>query len=116
MTILLWLANLALDTAGQMAFKAGAARTTRPGVAGLFDSATHPLVVAGSVCYCVEFVTWLAFLTLVPLSVAVLLASINIVTVSIAGRLLFNESASVLRVAGIALIAAGVATVGWGSA
>jgi multidrug transporter EmrE-like cation transporter len=51
---------------------------------------------------------------LVPLSEGVLLGSINIVAVMIAGRLLFAEKLSPLRTFGILLIAAGVAVVGIG--
>jgi multidrug transporter EmrE-like cation transporter len=66
----------------------------------------------GASCYVLELAAWLAFLSLVPLSRGVLLGSINIVTIAIAGRLLFAESWSPMRVAGMALIAIGVAVVG----
>ncbi len=112
--IALWLANLALDTTGQMAFKAAASRSA-PGAAGWRSLVADPLIGFGIGCYVVEFVTWLAFLTLVPLSVAVLLASVNIVTVMVGGRLLFHEATGTLRTGGIVLIAAGVAMVGWGA-
>ncbi len=62
--------------------------------------------------YVAEFLVWLAFLSLVPLSDGVLLGSINIVAVMIAGRFLFREKLSPMRVAGILLVSAGVAVVG----
>ena len=73
----------------------------------------RPWVWLGIACFLLEFVAWLAFLSLVPLSQGVLLGSISIVAVMLAGRLLFREALYPLRVAGIALIALGVGIVGW---
>jgi drug/metabolite transporter (DMT)-like permease len=110
-----WLLNVALDTAGQVAFKAAASNPPRsPGVADWQRMARQPVVWAGVACYVVEFGTWLAFLSLVPLSIAVLLASANIVTVMVAGRIVFHESGGPLRTTGILLIAVGVVVVGLG--
>jgi drug/metabolite transporter (DMT)-like permease len=55
---------------------------------------------------------WIAFLSLVPLSEGVLLGSINIVAIMIAGRFLFSEKLTRLRVTGILLVTLGVAIVG----
>ncbi len=71
-----------------------------------------PWIWVGIGCYVAEFLVWLAFLSLVPLSDGVLLGSINIVAVMIAGRFLFREKLSPMRVAGILLVSAGVAVVG----
>ena len=49
---------------------------------------------------------------IIPLSQAVLVGSINIVVVMLAGRLLFGERLDGLRIAGMSLIAAGVALAG----
>ncbi|MOA43056.1 4-amino-4-deoxy-L-arabinose-phosphoundecaprenol flippase subunit ArnE [compost metagenome] len=62
-----------------------------------------------------EFVAWIAFLSLVPLSQGVLLGSINIVALMVAGRLLFRERLTPLRVTGMLLVSAGVAVVGAGT-
>ena len=59
-----------------------------------------------------EFVVWLAMLSLIPLSQAVLIESITIVTVGIGGRLVFRERLDPLRVSGMLLIAVGVALAG----
>lgn len=107
----LWLLNLALDTTGQVAFKAAA---RAPHAGDWLSLLRSRLVLLGILCYCVEFVTWLAFLSLVPLSVAVLLASVNVVAVMLAGRWIFGEHGGALRTSGILLIAAGVAAVGLG--
>lgn len=110
----LWLLNLLVDTGGQLAFKAAA--TVVPGApAGLARwlwMARRRWLWIGVACYAAEFLVWLAFLSLVPLSDGVLLGSINIVAVMVAGRLLFREKLSRLRIGGILLISLGVAVVG----
>jgi len=110
----LWAANMLLDTGGQLAFKAAAQADARAGrgLARWLWMASRPWLWLGVGCYVAEFLVWLAFLSLVPLSDGVLLGSINIVVVMVAGRLLFREVLSPLRVAGILLVTAGVAVVG----
>ena len=98
---LLWLANVVLDTGGQLAFKK--------------HMLSRPWLWIGIACYVLEFVAWIAFLSLVPLSKGVLLGSINIVALMIAGRFLFREKLTPLRVTGMLLVTAGVAVVGAGS-
>ena len=71
-----------------------------------------PALLAGIVCFCLEFVVWLALLSLIPLSQAILIGSINIVSVAVAGRIVFGERLGSTRTAGIALIAIGVALAG----
>ena len=114
-TLALWFLNLALDTGGQVAFKAAALRGSERGIAGWLRTVRDPLVHVGIACYAAEFAGWLAFLTLVPLSTAILLSSINIATVTIAGRLLFGEPGGRLRTMGIVLITLGVALAGAGA-
>ncbi len=112
---LLWFANIVLDTFGQLSFKAAAAAPQLgEGLARWKAMARRPWIWLGVACYVGEFLVWLAFLSLVPLSEGVLLGSINIVAVMIAGRILFAEKFSPLRTAGILLVAAGVAVVGLG--
>lgn len=113
LAVALWLLNLLFGSAGQLAFKAAAIDPRAD--AGLRRwrwMAQRPWLWLGVGCYCAEFLLWLAFLSLVPLSEGVLLGSINIVAIMIAGRLLFGERLSRLRVAGILLISAGVALLG----
>ena len=59
-----------------------------------------------------EFVLWLAFISLVPLSDGVLLGSISIVVVMLLGRVFFRERLTPLRVLGILLVSLGVGIVG----
>jgi drug/metabolite transporter (DMT)-like permease len=113
--VTLWLANILLDTFGQLSFKAAAAQPDLgEGLARWKTMAARPWIWCGIGSYVGEFLVWLAFLSLVPLSEGVLLGSINIVAVMIAGRLLFAEKFSPLRTLGILLIAAGVTVVGLG--
>jgi drug/metabolite transporter (DMT)-like permease len=113
--VTLWLLNILLDTFGQLSFKAAAAATDLgEGLARWKAMAGRPWIWCGIACYIGEFLIWLAFLSLMPLSEGVLLGSINIVAIMVAGRFLFGEKLSPLRTAGILLVAAGVAVVGLG--
>lgn len=112
----LWLLNVLLDTFGQLSFKAAAVQPDLGAGLGRWRGmARQPWIWIGVACYVGEFLAWLAFLSLVPLSQGVLLGSINIVAVMVAGRILFNERFSPLRTLGILLIATGVGVVGFGA-
>ena len=116
-TLILWLLNVLVDTSGQLAFKRAALNgrsVSQAGLARWRRHASEPWIWAGIVCFVAEFVLWLAFLSVVPLARGVLLGSINIVVIVLAGRLWFRESLGPWRVLGIALIAFGVALVGVG--
>lgn len=116
LTIILWLANVVLDTGGQLAFKAAAGdRAAGDGLARWKYMAVRPWLWIGVGCYVFEFLVWIAFLSLLPLSEGVLLGSINIVAIMVAGRFLFGEKLTRLRVAGILLVSLGVAIVGAGA-
>ena len=109
----LWVLNVLVDSGGQLAFKAAAGDPAAgDGLARWRFMAARPWLWIGIACYVAEFIVWLAFLSLVPLSEGVLLGSINIVAIMIAGRILFREKLSPMRVAGIVLVSVGVAVVG----
>ena len=109
----LWLVNVIVDTCGQLAFKAAAGdHAAGDGLARWKYMAAHPWLWLGVSCYVVEFLVWIAFLSLIPLSEGVLLGSINIVAIMIAGRFLFGEKLTRLRVIGISLVTLGVVIVG----
>lgn len=115
LTMSLWLANVLVDTGGQLAFKAAAGDPDAgDGLARWQHMASRPWLWLGIGCYVIEFLVWIAFLSLVPLSKGVLLGSINIVAIMVAGRFLFGEKLTRLRVAGIVLVSLGVAIVGLG--
>ncbi len=110
---LLWILNIAFDTLGQISFKKGAVATNESsGVRYWLNMLQNNWIMTGIACYVVEFGLWLAFLSLVPLSEGVVLASINIAAVMIASRIFLNEPLTRLRLAGIILVTAGVAVVG----
>jgi drug/metabolite transporter (DMT)-like permease len=109
----LWLLNVVLDTGGQLAFKAAAGNPAAgDGLARWKYMARRPWLWIGVACYVIEFLVWIAFLSLIPLSQGVLLGSINIVAIMVAGRFLFGEKLTRLRVAGIVLVTLGVTIVG----
>ncbi|MEO8216952.1 MAG: EamA family transporter [Acidobacteriota bacterium] len=113
LAIVLWIANVLADTAGRLAFKVaahnGEQNSQRQRWRRMLGS---PPLWGGIVCFAIEFALWLALLSLIPLSLAILLTSINVVAVAIAGRIAFRERLSGVRVAGITLIAVGVALAG----
>lgn len=113
LVVFLWMSNVVLDTAGQLAFKAAAGDPRAgDGLQRWRYMAGRPWIWLGLACYVFEFLAWIAFLSLVPLSKGILLGSINIVAIMVAGRVLFGERLTPLRVAGILLVTAGVAIVG----
>lgn len=113
LVVTLWLLNVVLDTGGQLAFKAAAGDPDAgEGIARWKHMLSRPWLGLGIACYVLEFVVWIAFLSLVPLSRGVLLGSINIVALMLAGRFLFKERLTRLRVAGMLLVSLGVAVVG----
>ncbi|MEO7072607.1 MAG: EamA family transporter [Rhodanobacter sp.] len=113
LVLTLWMLNIAFDTTGQLAFKAAAGdQRAGDGLARWKYMALRPWLWLGISCYVFEFLVWIAFLSLIPLSEGVLLGSINIVAIMLAGRLLFGEELTRLRVLGVALVTLGVAVVG----
>ncbi|MGE4367638.1 EamA family transporter [Stenotrophomonas acidaminiphila] len=113
LAVTLWLLNVLLDTGGQLAFKTAAGDPAAgEGIARWKHMLSRPWLGLGIACYVLEFMAWIAFLSLVPLSRGVLLGSINIVALMVAGRLLFKERLTGLRVTGMLLVGAGVAVVG----
>ena len=113
LVVTLWVLNVLVDSGGQLAFKAAASEPgDRDGMERWRFMLGRPWLWVGMACYVAEFVVWLAFLSLVPLSDGVLLGSINIVAIMVLGRVLFKEKLAPMRVAGIVLVSIGVAVVG----
>lgn len=113
---LVWLLTISIDTIGQLAFKAAASENTAfEGWAHWKNMASRPWLWIGICSYIFEFIVWLAFLSLVPLSDGVMLGSINIVVIMLAGRLFFNEQLTRNRLIGVILITLGVTIVGIGT-
>ena len=112
---LVWISTLFFDTVGQLAFKAAALH------AGNLDGWQRWRSMAGNlwlwiglVSYVAEILSWLGFMSLVPLGVAVLLGSLNIICVMVGGRIFFGEKLSKRRLLAVSLVALGVVLVGWG--
>lgn len=109
----LWMLTVVLDTGGQLAFKAAASHPDAgDGLARWKHMLARPWLWIGGGCYVFEFLAWTAFLSLVPLGRGVLLGSINIVAIMLAGRVLFGERLTRTRLVGILLVTLGVALVG----
>jgi drug/metabolite transporter (DMT)-like permease len=109
----LWMLNVTLDTTGQLSFKAAASHPEAgDGLARWKHMLARPWIWLGGGCYVLQFLVWTAFLTLVPLGRGLLLGSIDIVVIMIAGRLLFSERLTRMRLTGMLLITLGVALVG----
>ncbi len=112
LAVILWIANIVLDTTGHLAFKSVAVTEDDAALGRWKKMRSTPRLWAGMGCFAAEFVLWLALMSLIPLSQAVLIGSINIVVVMIAGRVFFHERLDKMRVAGMTLIAVGVALAG----
>ena len=110
--ITVWFFTIFIDTVGQLAFKAAALENkTHAGLTYWRKLFGRPWLWAGIICYVFEFVIWLAFLSLVPLSDGVMLGSINIAVILIAGRLFFKVKLTRNRLLGVIFISIGVAIV-----
>ena len=113
--LLFWLLNITLDTIGHLAFKS-AAIAEHETEWGRWKAMLRSLPLwIGIACFGLEFLVWLALLSIVPLSLAMLVGSINIVVVMLAGKLLFGERLDKMRVAGMWFITLGVALAGGGA-
>jgi drug/metabolite transporter (DMT)-like permease len=112
--IILWLLCLGCETFGQLIFKKAASGSgASSGLADWKVMLNNVWIWAGISCYAVEFFSYLAFLSIVPLAQGVLLSSLSIMTIMIGGRIFFGEKLSTNRVVAGVLIASGVALVGW---
>jgi drug/metabolite transporter (DMT)-like permease len=111
-----WIITILIATFGQLAFKAAASESAEyAGLQHWKAMLQRPWLWIGIFCYVFEFITWLAFLSLVPLSDGIMLGSINIVVIMLAGRLFFKEKLSRNRLIGVILISIGITIVGLGA-
>ena len=112
-----FLASIACDVAGQLCFKRGAGARRSPqntGTIGLLAPVVHPWVLSGAGVYALEIVVWLRILSLVPLSIAFPIASLNFLAITVASRWWLGEPVSARRWAGAVLVTIGVALVAQG--
>ena len=68
----------------------------------------NPFVLAGLACYVISVVIWLLVLSRVEVSYAYPLLSFGYIVTALAGWLLFEESMTLVRWSGIAVICCGV--------
>lgn len=115
LAFLLWLANIVIDTVGHLAFKRAALADHETEWKRWRLMLSTPMIWIGVLCFVLEFLVWLALLSLIPLSLAVMLGAINIAVVMYAGKLIFGERLDRLRVAGMWLVTLGVALAGFGT-
>jgi multidrug transporter EmrE-like cation transporter len=104
--------NVLVDTVGHMAFKSAALTEHETALGRWKEMLSSFPIWLGIFCFALEFCLWLVLLSVLPLSLGVLLATINMVAIVIAGRLVFGEKLDPMRVAGVACITFGVALVG----
>jgi drug/metabolite transporter (DMT)-like permease len=109
---LLWLACVSLNTIGHLAFKQAALLGTRRPLGHGPQTSGKAWIGVGVASFMFRFFSWLALLSLVPLSKAILIVSCDIVAVMIGGRVFFVEALSIPRIVAALLIGAGVALVG----
>lgn len=114
LAIFLWLLNIVLDTAGHLAFKSAAILEDDVEWRRWKMMLSSPPFLLGLGCFSLEFLVWLALLSVIPLSQAMLIGSINVVAVMLAGKWLFRERLDRPRIIGMCLITLGVALSGGG--
>ena len=108
-----WLLFIAVETATQVAFKyAGATLDDRHGLAGLvLHGLQTPVVLLGFTLYFCGFLVWLTILKDIDLGRAFPMTAVIYVSTLTAAVLLFHEHLNATRIAGVVVIAVGVALV-----
>lgn len=97
------LAGVLLNAAAQLLLKAG----TNAMPLGI-RLAIEPHVLGGLACYAISVVVWVIALSRVPVSIAYPMLSIGYVVNAVAAWALLGEMVTPMRMAGIAVIVAGV--------
>jgi len=115
LAFLLWFLNIVLDTTGHLSFKRAALAEHETEWRRWRMMLSAPMIWIGAACFVLQFFVWLALLSLVPLSLAVMLGAIDIAVVMVAGKMVFGERLDRMRVAGMSLITLGVALAGMGA-
>ena len=114
LTFSLVLAGVLLNAAAQLLLKAG---TNRIGVFEFslpnalpvgWQLATNPFIAGGLACYVVSVVVWIMALSRVPVSIAYPMLSIGYIVNAFAAWMLFGESLTAQKLAGIGFIVVGV--------
>jgi multidrug transporter EmrE-like cation transporter len=113
--LFLFMLSISCDVCGQIALKLGSRSlpdVNEEGIPGYIGRLlSEPWLLVGLAVYAVEFVVWVRILSLIPLNVAFPLASLNILGIVFASRVLLGEPVSARQWSGAVLITVGVAIV-----
>jgi drug/metabolite transporter (DMT)-like permease len=106
-----WILFIVVETATQVAFKyAGATLDDRSGLLHLITQAlSTPVVLLGFALYFAGFLVWMTILKDVDLGRAFPMTAIIYVSTLAAAVILFHERLNPIRIAGVVVIALGVA-------
>ncbi|MCG7506713.1 EamA family transporter [Mesorhizobium retamae] len=110
--VVLFVLSVVCDVFGQIAFKFGA--DALPEFSSQrWQPFAHALIAdrwvgLGLIIYVAEFIIWVRILTLAPLGIAFPLASLNILAITLVGRLWLGEETGPSQWLGALLITAGV--------
>jgi drug/metabolite transporter (DMT)-like permease len=106
-----WILFIVVETATQVAFKyAGATLDDRSGLLHLVTQAlSTPVVLLGFALYFAGFLVWMTILKDVDLGRAFPMTAIIYVSTLAAAAILFHERLNATRIAGVVVIAVGVA-------
>jgi multidrug transporter EmrE-like cation transporter len=111
-TLVLILTAIALSATGQLLLKSGAQHLAGLGrFEFLLAAARDVRVLSGLAAWVAWTICWLHVLRVAPLSRAYALTSLTYVLIPLASIYVFGEQVRLLHVAGIILIAAGIACV-----
>ncbi len=116
MTLTAWLllaAVLVLDTVSHLLLKAASTRAEGDSQLDFLRRlVVQPIFWIAIACFVALLVSWVGFISLVPLSQGVMAGSITIVGVMIGGRIAFGEKITPHRLLAVGLISLGVLFVG----
>lgn len=112
LTLAAILLSVSLNAAAQIflrwASRGGPASTERPVATLILDLAAHPGLWAGIACYGLSLLAWLYVLSRAEVSFAYPFLGLGFVFVAVASNVLLGEALPPARIAGTALIIAGV--------
>jgi undecaprenyl phosphate-alpha-L-ara4N flippase subunit ArnE len=107
--VLLFALSVACDVSGQILFKIGA---DRPSTAFWRELFGNLWLLGGITVYALEIFVWLRILALVPLSLAFSIASLNVLGITLASRMILKEAVGGIRWMGAVLVTIGIVIVG----